>query len=73
MEVDDNIGADRTRHGQALGDAVDGDHRRDAHQLRAGARAQPDWALSEDRNGVAEADAAAFGTREAGGHDVRAH
>ena len=55
------------------GTPVDGDDRRRAHQLRAGGGAEADRSLGEDRDAVADADAAALGAAEAGRHDVRAH
>ena len=69
-EVDHLVGAHLAREVQALLDRVDADDQRGALQPRAGGGAEPDRALGEDGDGLADLHVRGLGGRDAGGGDV---
>ena len=73
LEIDGVVHAERPRHGEPFGDAVDADDRGGAHQPGSRRGTQADRPQREHRHDVADADATAFGAGEAGRHDVRTH
>ena len=69
-EVDDLVGPHLARQPQPLLDRVDADDERGALEARAGGRAEPDRALGEDGDGLADLHVRSLGGRDAGGRDV---
>jgi hypothetical protein len=72
-EINHVIGPHPARHLHSLGDALDRDDSRGAHQAGSCRGAQPDGPLGEHRHDVSDADASTLGSGEAGRHNVGVH
>lgn len=62
-----------TGHVRARGHGLDGNHRSGTHEACSGRRAKSYRSLRKHSHRIADANAAPFGTREAGGKNIRAH
>jgi hypothetical protein len=73
VEVDDEVGSHLLCHLQPPRNPIDGDDGSGPHEPGARGGAEPDRALREDGNRIADSDSGVLGPSKSGAHDIGAH